>query len=70
MCLVVYFHKSDLHLINISCVVLVVKKCIAATSGNLLIFCTAQKQDTLGAYDQSYKFCAACCSDSKIELCS
>jgi len=70
MCLVVYVHKSDLQLINIFCVVIVAKKCIVATSGSLLIFCTAQKQDTFGAYDQSYKFCAACCSDSKIEFCS
>jgi len=41
MYLVVYVHKSDLHLISIFCVVIVVKKCIVATSGSLLIFCTA-----------------------------
>ena len=55
-CLVVYDQKSDFHLINIFCVVIVVKKCIMASPGNLLIFCTAQKQDTFGAYDQSYTF--------------
>jgi len=70
MCLVVYVLKSDLHLINIFCVVIVVKKCIMATSGSLRIFCTAQKQDTFDDYDKSYKFCSAFCSDSKIELCS
>jgi len=68
MCLVIYIHKSDLHLINIFCVVIVVKKCILATSGSLLIFCTAWKQDTFGAYDQSYIFCAACSSDCKMKL--
>ena len=65
---VVYVHKSDLHLINIFCVVIVVKKCIMATSGSLLIFYTAYEQDTFGAYDQSYKFCAVCCSDRKMEF--
>jgi len=65
---VVYVHKSDLYLINIFCVVIVVKKCNMATSGSLLIFCTAYKQDTFGAYDQSYKFCAVCCSDRKMEF--
>jgi len=54
---VVYVHKSDLQLINIFCVVIVAKKFIMATSGSLLIFCTAYKQGTFGAYDQSYKFC-------------
>ena len=43
---VVYVHKSDLRLINIFCAVIVVKKCIMATLGSLLIFCTAYKQDT------------------------
>jgi len=54
---VVYVHKSDLHLINTFCVVIVVEKCIMPTSGSLLIFCIAYKQDTFGAYDQSYTFC-------------
>jgi len=56
MCLVVYVQKSDEHLINIFCVVIVVKKYIMATSGDLLVFCTAQKQDTFGAYNETYTF--------------
>jgi len=55
MCLVVYVQMSHLHLINIFCVVIVVKKCIMATSGDLLVFCTAQKQDTFGA-NETYTF--------------
>jgi len=27
-----------------------------ASSGSLLVFCTAYKQDTFGAYDQTYTF--------------
>ena len=27
-----------------------------ASSGSLLVFCTAQMQDIFGAYDQSYTF--------------
>jgi len=54
MCLVVYVQMSDLHLINVFCVVIFVKKRIMASSGNLVVFCTAQKQDTFGAHDQSY----------------
>jgi len=48
----------SLRLINVFCVLIVVKKCIPACSGegSLLVFCTAQKQDTFGAYDQNYKF--------------
>jgi len=38
-----------------------------SSSGSLLLFCTAQQQDTFGAYDQSYS-CTACCSDSQMEL--
>jgi len=34
----------------------VVKKCIVATSGRRLVFCTAWKQGTVGVYDQSYTF--------------
>jgi len=47
---------SHLHLINIFGVVIVVKKYIMATSGDLLVFCTAQKQDTFGAYNETYTF--------------
>jgi len=36
------------------CVVIAVKKCIMSSSGSLLVFWTAQKQDTFGAYYQSY----------------
>jgi len=36
--------------------VTVMKKCIMASSGSLLVFCTAQKQDTFGSYDQTYTF--------------
>ena len=32
------------------------EKCIMASSGNLVLFCTALKQDTSGAYEQSYTF--------------
>jgi len=45
-----------LHLINEFCGVIVVKKCIMASSGSLLVFCTAWKQDTFGAYNRSYTF--------------
>jgi len=41
MFLVVYDQKPDLHLINIFCEMIVVKICIMATSGSLLVFCTA-----------------------------
>jgi len=41
---------------KIFCVVIVVKKYIMASPGSLLLFCTAKKQDTFGAYDQSYTF--------------
>jgi len=37
-------------------VVTVVRKCIMASSGSLLVFCTAQKHDTFGAYNQTYIF--------------
>jgi len=41
---------SDYHLINVFYLVIVIKKMC------LLLFCTAQQQDTFGAYDQSYTF--------------
>jgi len=44
------------HLINMFCMVIVVKKCIISSSGSLLLFCTAYHQNTVGAYDQSYTF--------------
>ena len=56
MCLIVYVQKSDLPLINVFCVVIFVKKRIMASSGSLVVFCTAQKQDTFGAHDQCYTF--------------
>ena len=40
--------------INVFCVVVVVKNCIMASTGSVLLFCTAQKQDVVGGYDQSY----------------
>jgi len=36
--------------------VIVVKKCIMACSESLLVFCTAWKQDTFDAYNQTYTF--------------
>jgi len=38
-----------------------------SSPGSLLLFCTAQQQDTFGAYDQSH-ICAACRSDRQMEL--
>jgi len=32
------------------------EKCIMSSPGSLLVFCTAWKQDTFGAYDQSTTF--------------
>jgi len=43
-------------LINVFCVAIVVKKCIMTSPGSLLVCCTAQKQDTFGAYDESNAF--------------
>jgi len=37
----VYLQKSDFHLINKFCVVIVVKNCIMASPGSLLVFSTA-----------------------------
>jgi len=39
--LVVYVQKSDFHLINMFCVVIVVKKCTMSRPVSLLSFCTA-----------------------------
>ena len=39
-------------------IVTVVKKCIIASSGSLLVFCTAQKHDTFGSYNQTYHLCS------------
>jgi len=36
-----YIQKSDFHLINVFCVMIVVKRCIMASPGSLLVFCTA-----------------------------
>jgi len=54
-CLVVYVQKSDFHFPR---VVIVVKKCTMPCPGSLLLFCTAQQQDTFvaTACDQSYTF--------------
>jgi len=59
--------KSDFHLINVFCTVIVVKNvlCLAQVA---FLFCTAQQQDTFGAYDQKLHICATCCSDSKMGL--
>jgi len=38
------------------CVLIAVKKIIMASLGSLLVFSTALKQDTFGAYDQNYIF--------------
>jgi len=38
---VVYVQKSNFHLINVFCVVIVVKKCTMSSLGSLLLFCTA-----------------------------
>jgi len=67
---VVYVQKSDFHLINGFCVVIVVKKCIMFTPGSLLIFCTTQvhKGRYLWCLQPKLHICAACCSDSKMEL--
>jgi len=40
---------------SVFCIVIVVKKCIMASPGSLF-FGMAQKQDTFGAWDQSYTF--------------
>jgi len=55
-CLVVYVQKSNFHLINVFCTVIVVKKCTMSSPGSLLLFCPAQQQDTFGAYIQSCTF--------------
>jgi len=39
--LVVQFQESDFHLINVFCVVIVVKKYIMSTSSSVIVFCTA-----------------------------
>jgi len=58
-CLVVCVQKSDFHLINVFCVVIVVKKrkllCLAQVFSCFVLH-TAQQQDTFGGYDQSYTF--------------
>jgi len=41
---------------NVFCAVFVVGRCIMASAGSLLAFCTAQKQDSFGAYDQIYTY--------------
>ena len=58
----------DFALINVFCVVVVVKNVLSST-GSLLLFCTAWQQDTFGAYDQpKLHIFEACCSDSHMEL--
>jgi len=39
--LVVYVQKSDFHLVNACCVVIVAKKFTMSSPGSLLLFCTA-----------------------------
>jgi len=55
-CLVVFVQKSDFHSINVLCALIDVTKCTMSSPGSLLLFCTAQQQDTFSAYDQSYTF--------------
>jgi len=38
MCLVLYVQKPDFHLINVFCVVIVVKKCIMSSPSSLHLF--------------------------------
>jgi len=45
-CLLVYVQKSDFHLINVFCVVIGRKKCSMSRPGSLLLFCTAEQQET------------------------
>jgi len=40
LCLVVHVQKSDFHLINIFCAVIVVKNGIMPSADSLLVFCT------------------------------
>jgi len=58
-CLVVYVQKSDCHLINVFCVVIVLKKhkllCLDQVVFSYL-YCIATRYCTFGAYDQSYTF--------------
>jgi len=57
-CLVVYIQKLDFHLINVFCIVVVVKKCTMSNPGSLLLFCRRlhSSKKAFGAYDQSYTF--------------
>jgi len=66
--LVVYVQMSDFHLINVFCVVIVVKKCTMASPGGLLEFRTAQQKDTIWCLRTKLHIYAACCSDTKMEL--
>jgi len=63
-------HQTSLrpccHLINVFCVEIVVKKCRMSSPSSLLLFCTAQQQDTFGAYEKLH-ICTACCLDSQME---
>jgi len=57
--LVVCVQKSDFHLINVFCVVIVVKKhklLSLAQVFSYFVLHTAQQQDIFGSHDQSYTF--------------
>jgi len=49
-------HEVRLHFINLFCVATVVEKCTMASPDNLLVFCTAWKQDTFPRCEQSYNY--------------
>ena len=59
-CLVVYVQKSDFHLINVFCVVIVIKK--------RKLLCLAQVVFSYFVLHSNKIPLAACCSDSQMEL--
>jgi len=67
-CLFVYVQKSDFHLINVFCVVIVVKKrklCIAQVFSYFVLH---SKKIPLVLTTKVLHIWAACCSDSQMEL--
>jgi len=66
-CLVVYVQKSDFHLINAFCVVIVVKKYTLSSPGSpLILYCIAARY--LWCLQPKLHTYAACFSDSQMEL--
>ena len=62
---IAYVQKSDLHLINVFCVVIVVKKCTVNSPGSLFVlYCIAATY--LCCLRPKLQICTACCSDSQI----